>query len=94
MADGRVLFEAGFPLGSGATPELYLVYADGSGVESYRCDHGNARWGGRHLANGDIVFTRGSSLARFTSMEASAVQPVSSASPQIRISPVVEPHKQ
>jgi hypothetical protein len=67
MADGRVLFEAGFPLGSGATPELYLVYADGSGVESYRCDHGNARWGGRQLANGDIVFTHGSALARFTS---------------------------
>jgi hypothetical protein len=49
LADGRILFEAGFPLGSGATPELYLVYADGSGVESYRCDHGHARWGGRQL---------------------------------------------
>jgi len=32
LADGRILFEAGFPLGSGTTPELYLVYADGSGV--------------------------------------------------------------
>ncbi len=40
LADGRILFEAGFPLGSGSTPELYLVYSDGSGVESYRCDHG------------------------------------------------------
>jgi len=67
LADGRILFEAGFPLGAGATPELYLVYADGSGVESYRCDHGTARWGGRQLANGDVVFTHGSSLARFTS---------------------------
>jgi len=37
LMDGRILFEAGFPLGSGATPELYLVYSDGSGVESYRC---------------------------------------------------------
>jgi hypothetical protein len=46
---------------------LYLVYADGSGVESYRCDHGLARWGGSQLANGDVVFTHGDSLARFTS---------------------------
>jgi hypothetical protein len=67
LADGRILFEAGFPLGAGATPELYLVYSDGSGVESYRCDHGRARWGGRQIANGDVVFTHGVSLARFTS---------------------------
>jgi hypothetical protein len=67
LADGRILFEAGFPLGSGSTPELYLVYADGSGVESYRCDHGKARWGGTQLASGDVVFTHGASLARFTS---------------------------
>jgi hypothetical protein len=67
LADGRILFEAGFPLGSGTTPELYLVYSDGSGVESYRCDHGVARWGGKQLASGDVVFTHGKSLARFTS---------------------------
>ena len=67
LADGRILFEAGFPLGSGSTPEMYLVYSDGSGVESYRCDHGRARWGGRQLASGDVVFTHGASLARFTS---------------------------
>ncbi|MGO9318801.1 MAG: hypothetical protein ACLPXT_05135 [Terracidiphilus sp.] len=67
LTDGRILFEAGFPLGAGTTPELYLVYSDGSGVESYRCDHGKARWGGRQLANGDVVFTHGASLARFTS---------------------------
>jgi hypothetical protein len=67
LADGRILFESGFPLGAGRTPELYLVYADGSGVESYRCDHGRARWGGRQLASGDVVFTHGDSLARFTS---------------------------
>jgi len=70
LADGRILFEADFPLGAGSTPELYLVYADGSGVESYRCDHGKARWGGKQLANGDVVFTHGtnaSGLARFTS---------------------------
>jgi hypothetical protein len=71
LADGRILFEAGFPLGSGAVPELFLVYSDGSGVESYRCDHGTApakgRWGGKQLASGDVVFTHGGSLARFTS---------------------------
>jgi hypothetical protein len=67
LADGRILFESGFPLGSGSTPELFLVYSDGSGVESYRCDHGVARWGGKQLASGDVVFTHGSSLARFTS---------------------------
>jgi hypothetical protein len=67
LADGRILFEAGFPFGSGSTPELFLVYADGSGVESYRCDHGKARWGGRQLASGEVVFTHGDSLARFTS---------------------------
>lgn len=67
LRDGRVLFESGFPLGAGATPEIYLVYSDGSGVESYRCDHGRARWGGKQLASGDVVFTHGASLARFTS---------------------------
>ncbi len=67
LEDGRILFESGYPLGSGTTPELYLVYADGSGVESYRCDHGQARWGGAQVASGDVVFTQGHSLARFTS---------------------------
>ena len=67
LADGRILFEAGYPLGSGKSPEIFLVYSDGSGVESYRCDHGAARWGGRQLASGDVVFTHGASLARFTS---------------------------
>ena len=67
LLDGRILFEADFPLGDGSTPELYLVYSDGSGVESYRCDHGRARWGGSQLGSGDVVFTHGASLARFTS---------------------------
>lgn len=73
LADGRILFDAGFPLGTGTSQELFLVYADGSGVESYRCDHGRARWGGRQLASGDVVFTHGSSLARFTSPLATEV---------------------
>lgn len=67
LADGRILFESEFPLGSGKTPEMFLVYSDGSGVESYRCDHGTARWGGRQIASGDVVFTHGTHLARFTS---------------------------
>ena len=71
LADGRILFESSFPLGQGKTPELFLVYSDGSGVESYRCDHPSksidARWGGRQLNSGDVVFTHGTSLARFTS---------------------------
>jgi hypothetical protein len=79
LLDGRILFEAGFPLGAGSTPELFLVYSDGSGVESYRCDHGAARWGGRQLASGDVVFTHGMRLARFTS-------------PLAHEAPVVAPH--
>jgi hypothetical protein len=67
LADGRILFEAGFPLGTGSAPELYLVYSDGSGVESYRCDHGAHRWGGHQLLSGDVVFTHGATLARFSS---------------------------
>jgi len=73
LRDGRILFEAGFPLNQGSTPEMYLVYADGSGVESVRCDHGRARWGGTQLASGDVVFTHGTSLARFTSAMAHEV---------------------
>ena len=70
MMDGRVLFESGFPLGTSGARELYLVYSDGSGVESYRCDHpgGNAgRWGGKQLASGDVIFTHGTRLGKFTS---------------------------
>jgi hypothetical protein len=71
LADGRVLFESNFPLGAGKMPEIFLVYSDGSGVEAYRCDHPakstDARWGGRQLKSGDVVFTQGRSLARFTS---------------------------
>ena len=79
LRDGRVLFESGFPLGTDGPPEMFLVYADGSGVESVRCDHpdGEAKSGrehGRQLSldskaagAGDIVFTHGRRLARFTS---------------------------
>jgi len=70
LQDGRVLFEAGYPLGSGATPEIYTVYSDGSGAESYRCDHGKARGPGKQVRSGDIVFAPNSGLARFTSARA------------------------
>jgi len=71
LQDGMILFEAGYPLGAGSVPELYRMFSDGSGVESYRCDHpagpAAARWGGKQIASGDLIFTHGSSLARFTS---------------------------
>lgn len=67
MQDGRILFESDYPLGDGRTAEMYLVYPDGSGVESYRCDHGLSRWGGTQLSSGDVVFTHGTGLAKFTS---------------------------
>lgn len=62
LRDGRVLFEAAH--------DLYTVYSDGSGVESYRCDHGPDRRGARELSSGDILFETGGRLARFTSARA------------------------
>jgi len=73
LRDGRILFEATYPLGTRGTPELYTVYSDGSGVESYRCDHGQARHSGKQVASGDIVFTSSSGLGRFTSARAQGV---------------------
>ena len=80
LRDGRVLFESEFPLGAGNAPEMFLVYADGSGVESVRCDHPDGmravgREHGRQMSldsasarTGDIVFIQGERLARFTSV--------------------------
>ena len=67
LRDGRVLFEGGFPSGNASIPEIYMVYSDGSGMESYRCDHGHARHAGRQIESGDVVFVSGRGLARFTS---------------------------
>lgn len=67
LRDGRILFEAEFPLGTGLSPEIYTVYSDGSGVESYRCDHGLRRQAGKQIASGDIVFAGEKGLGRFTS---------------------------
>jgi len=74
LRDGRVLFESGFPLGSDARPELYTVYPDGSGIESYRCDHNNVHHEGRQVGTGDIVFASRTGLRRFTSARAQEIQ--------------------
>jgi hypothetical protein len=79
LLDGRILFDASFPLGSSGQPEIYTVYSDGSGVESYRCDHRSARYAGKQLASGDVVFTHANSLARFTSALANEVKVESAA---------------
>lgn len=73
LRDGRILFEAGFPLGSESVPEIYTLYSDGSGVESYRCDHGAARHSGRQAHSGDVIFVFSHGLARFTSALAKGV---------------------
>jgi len=62
LRDGRILFEADH--------DLYTVYTDGSGVESYRCDHGPDRRAARQLSSGDVVFESLGRLARFTSARA------------------------
>ena len=67
LRDGRILFEASFPMGSASAPEIYTVYSDGSGVESYRCDHGPRRQAGKQGVSGDIVFAIDKGAARFTS---------------------------
>lgn len=74
LRDGRVLLEASYPLGAGSTPEIYTMYTDGSGFESYRCDHGRARFGGRQVESGDVVFARTRGLGRFTSAVANEVE--------------------
>jgi hypothetical protein len=70
LRDGRILFEAAYPLGAETTSEIYTVYSDGSGVESYRCDHGSMRHSGRQMSSGDVIFASGHALARFTSARA------------------------
>jgi hydrazine synthase alpha subunit-like protein len=67
LRDGRILFEAAYPMGTGTSAEIYTVYSDGSGVEAYRCDHGTRRQAGRQVASGDILFASEHGLGRFTS---------------------------
>jgi len=74
LRDGRILFESASPLGTDSGPEIYTVYSDGSGVESYRCDHGEGRHSGRQIGSGDIIFSFNHGLARFTSAKAQQAQ--------------------
>jgi hypothetical protein len=67
LRDGRILFSAGYPLGSEEAAELYTVYSDGSGVEAYRCDHGRSRFAGKQISDGDILFAERRGVGRFTS---------------------------
>ena len=74
LRDGRVLFETAFPAVPAAVRELYTVYADGSGEETRRCDHGPDRHSAAELASGDTVFQTGTGLARFTSARAGQLE--------------------
>jgi hypothetical protein len=74
LRDGRVLFEAAFPAAPAAVRELHTVYADGSGVEARRCDHGPDRHSAAELASGDTIFQTGTGLARFTSSRAGQLE--------------------
>ena len=73
LRDGRILFESSYPLGLEGIPEIYTVYSDGSGIESYRCDHGASRHGAKQQSSGDAVFATSHGLARFTSARAQQV---------------------
>ena len=73
LRDGRILFESEYAAATGTIPEIYTIYSDGSGFESYRCDHGKARHSARQVASGDIVFSADGNLARFTSARAQQV---------------------
>jgi hypothetical protein len=70
LRDGRILFEAPHPEEQAPVADLFTVYSDGSGVETYRCDHGPDRHSAIELASGDILFQTGTRLARFTSARA------------------------
>jgi hypothetical protein len=74
LRDGRVLFEGPFPAAPAVARELYTVYADGSGEETRRCDHGPDRHSAAELASGDTVFQTGTGLARFTSARAGQLE--------------------
>ena len=74
LRDGRVLFDAPHPDAASPLRDVYAIYPDGSGVETYRCEHGRDRHSGRQLASGDIVFEVAGRLARFTSARADQVE--------------------
>jgi Hydrazine synthase alpha subunit middle domain len=70
LRDGRILFQS--------NGELYTVYPDGTGVESLRCDHGPRRTDARQVSSGEVIFSVGGRLARFTpslALQADLAQP-------------------
>ncbi len=67
LQDGRILFQTAYTVEGSTIAELYTIYSDGSGVESYRCDHRVSRYSGKQLPSGDVVLVRDGSLFRFTS---------------------------
>jgi hypothetical protein len=76
LRDGRILFEAAGP---SRTRELFTVYPDGTGVESLRCDHGPDRYEARQTGSGEVIFSAGGRLAKFTpalAAQADFTQPV------------------
>ena len=70
LRDGRILFDGPH---STNHRDIYTVYSDGSGVETYRCDHTHPRYSGHELASGDIVFEGGGQFGRFTSPRATEI---------------------
>jgi hypothetical protein len=68
LRDGRILFEGPHPGSAGR--DLFTVYLDGSGVETYRCDHRHDRSAAFETASGDIFFNVAGRLAHFTSPRA------------------------
>ena len=74
LRDGRILFEAAHPAANSPIRDIFAVYSDGSGVETYRCDHGRDRYAGMEVASGDIVFNTSGRYARFTSPKAVQVE--------------------
>ncbi len=74
LRDGRVLYEAPHPRPDSQNWDIWTVYTDGSGVETYRCDHGPDRHAAAEVASGDIVFSTRGRLAKFTSARADQVE--------------------
>lgn len=73
LLDGRILLEAPHPGAGPGVRDIFSVYADGSGVETLRCDHVRDRRAGRQVSSGDIIFESAGRLGRFTSPRAREV---------------------
>jgi hypothetical protein len=67
LVDGRILLEGTLASFSarGSLSDLFVIYPDGTGLESLRCDHHHDRTGGRQISSGEVVFQDGNRLGRF-----------------------------